>query len=126
MATVLLAFLAGAVQPKPAITLRAFPVISFAPSVVRFTGRVSGVGIESGFVCPSVAWAWGDGCRSENEPYCKDPYSMDQPTEIRYSADHIYRLPGTYDVVLRVDGWNDRRLVAHRTIEVRGAMEEEE
>ena len=49
--------------------------------------------------CPRLEWDWGDGTRSERESDC-EPYDGVTPVERRYSARHVYRSPGQYDIRL--------------------------
>jgi len=84
---------------KPRLNLRASPRIALTPvSVLTFAELVGGDESEE-FHCPRLEWDWGDGTRSERESDC-EPYDGTSPLERRYSARHVYRSPGQYDIRL--------------------------
>ena len=54
------------------------------------------------FYCPTIEWEWGDGTSSENASDC-EPYEAGKSSiRRRFSAEHIYRLPGNFKVLFRI------------------------
>jgi hypothetical protein len=88
---------------KPSLSLKATPVAGFAPLRVRVTVDVRGGADDSqDYYCPSVDWEWGDDLNSSNSEDCS-PYEAGKSSiKRRYSAEHTYRTPGTYKLVLRL------------------------
>lgn len=108
---------------KPSLSLKATPVTGFAPLRVRVTVEVRGGADDfQDLYCPGIEWEWGDDLRSGNSEDCA-PYEAGR-SEIRrrYSAEHVYRYPGTYKVMLRLK--QKERVVAttSATIEVRPGL----
>jgi hypothetical protein len=84
---------------KPRLNLRASPRVALTPvSVLTFAELVGG-DLSEEYHCPRLEWDWGDGTRSERESDC-EPYDGITPLERRYSARHVYRSPGQYDIRL--------------------------
>jgi hypothetical protein len=88
---------------KPSLSLKATPVAGFAPLRVRVTVDVRGGADDSqDYYCPSVEWEWGDDLKSGNSEDCS-PYEEGKSSiKRRYTAEHTYRNPGTYKLVLRL------------------------
>jgi hypothetical protein len=108
---------------KPSLSLKATPVAGFAPLRVRVTADVRGGADDfQDLYCASVEWEWGDDLRSGNSEDCS-PYEAGK-SEIRrrYSAEHLFRYPGTYKLTLRLK--QKERVVAlgSATIEVRPGL----
>jgi hypothetical protein len=77
---------------RPTLKLKAQPVISMAPSRVVLTAElVGGANDFEDFYCPTVAWEWGDGTRSESTTDCA-PYEPGK-SEIkrRFTVEHVFR-----------------------------------
>jgi hypothetical protein len=77
---------------RPKLTLKAQPVISIAPSRVVLTAElIGGANDFEEFYCPTVAWEWGDGTRSESTTDCA-PYEPGK-SEIkrRFTVEHVFR-----------------------------------
>ena len=53
------------------------------------------------FYCPGLEWDWGDGERSRHEADCP-PFEPGASLERRFSARHVFRQAGEYDVQLRL------------------------
>jgi hypothetical protein len=88
---------------KPSLSLKATPVAGFAPLRVRVTVDVRGGADDSqDYYCPSVDWEWGDDLNSGNSEDCS-PYEVGKSSiKRRYTAEHTYRNPGNYKLVLRL------------------------
>ena len=88
---------------KPSLSLKATPVAGFAPLRVRVTVDVRGGADDAqDYYCPSVDWEWGDDLTSGNAEDCS-PYEVGKSAiKRRYTAEHTYRNPGTYKLVLRL------------------------
>src|SRR5215468_8035727 len=100
---------------KPRLNLRASPRVALPPvSVLTFAELVGGDESEE-YHCPRLEWDWGDGTRSERESDC-EPYDGSTPLERRYSARHVYRTPGQYDIRLTL--WRASRAIAVGTTAV--------
>jgi len=88
---------------KPSLSLRATPPVGFSPLRVRFVVEVRGGADDyEEFYCPAIEWDWGDGTVSGNSEDC-DPYQAGKSTiRRRYSTEHVFRQPGTFQVVFRL------------------------
>jgi hypothetical protein len=82
---------------KPKLDLRASPPVSFAPVNIFVTAELVGGDEHEDYYCPSLEWDWGDGTKSERETECQ-PFEPGVPFERRFTAQHVYRAPGTYSV----------------------------
>ena len=102
--TIAVALSAGAIdEKKPKISLKANPSMGMSPVRVVVTADLTGGPNDSeDFYCPAVEWEWGDDTRSTNNADC-DPYEAGK-TEIkrRFSADHVYRTSGEFQVQFRL------------------------
>jgi len=108
---------------KPSLSLKATPVAGFAPLRVRVTVDVRGGADDAqDYYCPSVDWEWGDDLNSGNSEDCSPYESGKSSIKRRYTAEHTYRNPGTYKLVLRLK--QKDRVVAMGTtsIEVRPGL----
>lgn len=114
------AFQAERVDKKPALSVKASPAVSFAPSRVVLQADVRGGPNDyEEYYCATVEWDWGDGTKSEASYDC-EPYEAGK-SEIRrrYSIEHVYRQAGSFRVQFSLK--QDRRIVAaaNTTIQVR-------
>jgi len=105
---------------KPSLSLKATPVAGFAPLRVRMTVDVKGGSDDfQEYYCPSIEWEWGDDLHSSNSEDCSPFEAGKSEIKRRYSAEHVYRISGTYRVVLRLKQ-KDRVVATSSTmIEVR-------
>jgi hypothetical protein len=90
-------------EKKPKISLKANPSMGMSPVRVVVTADLTGGANDNEeFYCPAVEWEWGDDTRSTNNADC-DPYEAGK-SEIkrRFSADHVYRTSGEYQVQFRL------------------------
>jgi len=99
---------------KPRLELRASPRVAFTPVAVLTTAElVAGEDLED-YHCPRLEWDWGDGSRSAHEADCA-PFDESTVIERRYTARHVYRSPGEYDIRLTL--WRATRpIAAGRTV----------
>lgn len=105
---------------KPALSLRAAPLITFSPARIHLIAELRGGPDDyEEMYCPSVEWDWGDGTRSESSPDC-DPYEKGV-SEItrRYSTDHTFEFSGRYRVQLRLKRNSKTVASASTTIQIR-------
>jgi hypothetical protein len=77
------------------------------------------------FYCPTIEWDWGDGTVSGNAEDC-DPYQSGKSTiKRRYSIEHVFRQPGTFQVFFRLKQ-RDRVIAASSSnIQVRPGVRDE-
>jgi hypothetical protein len=111
---------------KPSLSLRATPPVGFSPLRVRLVVDVKGGSDDyAEFYCPAIEWDWGDGTVSGNSEDC-DPYQAGKSTiKRRYSTEHIFRQPGTFQVFFRLKQ-RDRVIAASSSnIQVRAGVRDE-
>lgn len=111
---------------KPSLSLRATPPVGFSPLKVRFAVDVRGGADDyADFYCPAIEWDWGDGTVSGNSEDC-DPYQAGKSTiKRRYSTEHVFRQPGTWQVFFRLKQ-RDRVIAASSSnVQVRAGVRDE-
>jgi hypothetical protein len=111
---------------KPSLSLRATPPVGFSPLRVRLVVDVKGGSDDyEDFYCPSIEWDWGDGTVSGNSEDC-DPYQAGKSTiKRRYSIEHVFRQPGTWQVFFRLKQ-RDRVIAASSSnVQVRAGVRDE-
>jgi hypothetical protein len=114
-----------AADRKPSVSLKANPPAGFAPLRVHLSVDVRGGADDyADFYCPTVQWDWDDGTVSENSEDC-DPYEAGKSQiQRRYSADHTFRLSGSYRPTFRIKQKDKVIASASTTLNVRpGASE---
>jgi hypothetical protein len=89
--------LAGPRPNKPRVDVRATPRIVFSPAGVMVVAELNGGDEVEEFYCPGLEWDWGDGDRSRREADCA-PFEPGMSLERRFSARHVYRQAGEFDV----------------------------
>ena len=82
---------------KPRVDVRATPRIAFSPAGVMVVAELNGGDDIEDFYCPGLEWDWGDGERSRREADCA-PFEPGMSLERRFSARHVYRQAGEFDV----------------------------
>jgi hypothetical protein len=93
----------AAKKAKPTVTLRASPVVGFAPARFVLTAEITGGADDyEEFYCAAVEWDWGDDTKTENQQDC-DPYEPGK-SEIkrRFVTDHTFNIPGEFRVQFRL------------------------
>ena len=106
---------AGPRPNKPRVDVRATPRIAFSPAGVLVVAQLSGGDELEEFYCPGLEWDWGDGERSSQEADCA-PFEPGMSLERRFSARHVYRQAGEFDV--RVTLRRADRSLARGTVRV--------
>ena len=111
---------------KPSLSLRATPPVGFSPLRVRVAVDVRGGADDySDFYCPTIEWDWGDGTVSENAEDC-DPYEAGKSAiRRRFSAEHVYRQSGTFQVFLRLKQKDKTIGVSSANVQVRAGIRDE-
>lgn len=108
---------------KPAVKVKASPIVAFAPARIVLTAEVRGGADDyEEFYCPTVEWEFGDGTKAEATTDC-DPYEAGK-SEIkrRYTQDRIFRIPGDYNVEFRLKQKNKTVATARTSVKVRPGL----
>ena len=92
---------AGTRPTKPRFDIRASPRIAFSPVHVLVVAELKGGDDLEEFYCPGLEWDWGDGERSLHEADCA-PFEPGTSLERRFSARHVFRQAGEFDVQVRL------------------------
>jgi hypothetical protein len=107
-------------QEKPALSLKASPMMAFAPARIILTAELRGGANDyEEYYCPSVEWEWGDGTRTESAADC-DPFEAGK-SEIkrRFTVQHEFKYAGSFKIQFRLKR-RDRTLTSsHVTVHVR-------
>jgi hypothetical protein len=102
IALALAAPLAAGTRPtKPRFDIRASPRTAFSPVHVLVVAELKGGDDLEEFYCPGLEWDWGDGERSLHEADCA-PFEPGTSLERRFSARHVFRQAGEFDVQVRL------------------------
>ena len=111
---------------KPSLSLKVTPPIAFSPARVRTVVEVRGGADDyQDYYCPTVEWDWGDGTISENTQDC-DPYEPGKSTiRRRYSAEHTYRMAGTFKVFFRLKRKNKTMGAASASVQIRPGLRDQ-
>jgi hypothetical protein len=111
---------------KPSLSLRATPPVGFSPLRVRVVVDVRGGADDySDFYCPTIEWDWGDGTVSENAEDC-DPYEAGKSAiRRRFSAEHVYRQSGTFQIYFRLKQKDKTLGVSSANVQVRAGIRDE-
>ncbi len=104
---------------KPRLDLRATPRLAMSPVNVLLVAELVGGDEAEEFYCPGLEWEWGDGGKSAYESDCP-PFEPGAEFTRRFSAMHAYRLPGEYQVTVRLRRADRSLAVATASISVRG------
>ena len=90
----------GSGMRSPRLNLRTTPRMALgAPVQVLVIAELSGGDEVEDYYCPALEWEWGDGSKSVRESDCP-PMEAGVGFARRFTAEHVYRLPGTYNVRL--------------------------
>lgn len=106
---------AGTRPSRPRFDIRASPRVAFSPVHVLVLAELNGGDDLEEFYCPGLEWDWGDGERSLHEADCA-PFEPGTPLERRFSARHVFREAGEFEVRLTL--WRANRSVAMATVHV--------
>ncbi|HOC18944.1 MAG TPA: hypothetical protein PKK95_11780 [Vicinamibacterales bacterium] len=104
---------------KPELIVRASPMVGFAPAKVQFLAILQGGDDDyEEYYCTGIEWDWDDDTVSQSTPDC-DPYEPGESRITRrYSATHVFRLDGRYEVKFKLKRKNDVLALASVTIQV--------
>ena len=105
---------------KPSISVRASPMVGFAPTRVVLTADLKGGPNDyEEFYCATVEWDMGDGNKSQQAADC-DPYEAGK-SEIkrRYVKDQVFQYPGDFRVEFRLKQKDKIVGVGRTTIKIR-------
>jgi len=86
-------------QRKPRLDLRAMPRMALPPVEVFVVAELVGGQELEEYYCPGLEWDWDDGARSAHEADCA-PFEPGIDLERRFTAHHVYRAPGEYNIRL--------------------------
>jgi hypothetical protein len=106
---------------KPRLNLRVSPRMAFTPVMVVSTAELVGGDEVEEYHCPRLEWDWGDGSRSAQESDCA-PFDGVSPIERRYSASHVYRSAGQYDIRLTLSRATRSIAVASAAVSVHSGL----
>ena len=106
---------------KPRLELRATPRMAFSPVMVLATAELRGGDSIEEFYCPALEWDWADGGKSAQESDCP-PYEAGMEMDRRFTAEHAYRMPGVYQVTVRLKRADRSVAVATTTVHVRAGL----
>src|SRR5688500_2793713 len=116
----------GSEDRKPSLSLKATPPVGFSPLRVRIVVDVRGGSDDyAEFYCPAVEWDWGDGTISESSEDC-EPYEAGKSAiKRRFSAEHVFRYSGTYQVYFRLKQKDKTIASSAATVQVRAGVRDE-
>jgi hypothetical protein len=108
---------------KPSLSFRATPPVGFTPLRVRVVVDVRGGSDDyADFYCPTIEWEWGDGTVSESAEDC-DPYEAGKSAiRRRFSAEHIFRQSGTFQVFFRLKQKDKTIAASSGNVQVRAGL----
>jgi hypothetical protein len=111
---------------KPSLSLKVTPPIAFSPARIRVVAEIRGGADDyRDYYCPSVEWDWGDGTISENTQDC-DPYEAGKSTiRRRFSAEHTYRLAGSFKVFFRLKRKDKTMGAASASVQVKPGLRDQ-
>jgi hypothetical protein len=92
---------AGPKPKKPKLEVRVAPGLGTAPlEVTAFISLLGGDDLEE-FYCPEIELDWDDGAKSLQAPDCA-PFEPGTPLTRHFSAGHLYRRGGYFEVRVRL------------------------
>jgi hypothetical protein len=107
---------------RPTLSVKASPPSGLAPIRVFLTAELKGGRDDyEDLYCPTVEWTWGDGTVSQSSADC-DPFEAGRSTILRrYSVQHVYQLPGRFQVQLRLKKKDKPIVTAATSVQIAGA-----
>lgn len=108
-------------KSRPSLSLRANPVVAFAPAEILFVGELRGGANDyEEFYCATVEWDWDDDTKSEMTEDCEPYEPAKSEIRRRFTMRHKFEYSGDYEVRLHLKN-KDKVLTSARVrIEVRG------
>src|SRR5262245_59707811 len=111
---------------KPTLSIKVTPPFGFSPLRVRASADMKdGSDDYADFYCATIEWDWGDGTMSETTSDCEPYVAGKSKINRRFSADHVYRLGGSYRILLRLKQKTKTVGTASATIQVRASAGED-
>ena len=107
---------------RPRLDLRATPRMAFSPTVVYVTAELAGGDEIEDLYCPEVEWDWDDGARSHRGSDCPPFQAGQTDFERFFSADHVYRQAGSYNVKITMKRAGRTLAVANTRVDVRAGL----
>jgi hypothetical protein len=107
---------------RPRLDLRATPRMAFSPTVVSVTAELAGGDEIEEFYCPELEWDWDDGARSQRGSDCPPFQAGQSEFERFFSADHVYRQAGSYNVKITLKRAGRTVAAASSRVEVRPGL----
>jgi hypothetical protein len=107
---------------RPRLDLRATPRMAFSPTVVYVTAELAGGQEVEEFYCPELEWDWDDGARSQRGSDCPPFQAGQSEFERFFSADHVYRQAGNYNVKITMKRAGRTLAVATSRVQVRPGL----
>src|SRR5262245_26690570 len=114
--------LVAAENGRPRLDLRATPRMAFSPTVVYVTAELAGGNEIEELYCPEVEWDWDDGARSHRGSDCPPFQAGQSDFERFFSADHVYRQAGSYNVKITMKRAGRTVAAATSRVEVRPGL----
>lgn len=112
----------GESKPKrPRLDLRISPRMAFSPATVLVTAELVGGDDSEEFSCPEIEWEWDDGGKSVAEADC-EPWQPGKAMERRFTAEHLYKRAGIYNIKLTLRKANRSLAVAQTKLTVRAGL----
>ncbi len=106
---------------RPKSVLRVNPILIFVPARIVATAELTeGANDYQDYYCPKIEWLWGDDTRSEQGEDCAPYEPGTSEIRRRYTADHTYKEPGSYDVIFRMKQGSKIVLSLQQNIRARG------
>jgi len=107
---------------RPRLDLRATPRVAFSPTLVSATAELAGGDEIEDFYCPELEWDWDDGARSARGSDCAPFQAGHSDFERFFSAEHVYRQAGSYNVKITMKRAGRTLAVANTRVDVRAGL----
>ncbi|MCL4821922.1 MAG: hypothetical protein KJ067_22575 [Vicinamibacteria bacterium] len=83
---------------RPKLEVRVLPRFGFSPLNALAIAELKGGDDHEDLYCPEIEWEWDDGGRSVTEPDCPAYEAGVTKIERRFSAEHLFKRAGNYQV----------------------------
>ncbi len=84
---------------RPAITLKASPLLAFAPARIAVHAELKGGALDyEPYYCATIVWDWDDGTTSENTPDCQPYQAGASRLRRHHTSVHTYASSGRFNV----------------------------
>ena len=105
---------------KPRLDLRATPRMALPPVEIFAVAELVGGDELEEYYCPGLEWDWDDGDRSGHDADCA-PFEPGMELDRLFTAHHVYRSPGEYNIRLTMRRVSRSLTVATARVVVHGA-----